>query len=88
MSEQDVTQQAEPEAPAVEEVDAEAVEAVVEEQIAFDVNEFPGGARSAIEAVLMVVDDPIQDVALASALELTVDDVREHLAGLEAEYVE
>jgi segregation and condensation protein B len=87
MSEQDVTQQAEPEAEA-QAVEAEAVETVVEEQIAFDVNEFPGGARSAIEAVLMVVDDPIQDVALASALELTVDDVREHLAGLEAEYAE
>lgn len=86
MSEQDVTEQAQPVAETVEAV--EAVETLVEEQIAFDVNEFPGGARSAIEAVLMVVDDPIQDVALASALELTVDDVREHLAALEADYTE
>src|SRR6476646_4094341 len=31
-----------------------AVEAVVEEQIAFDVNDFPGGARGAIE---LPVDD-------------------------------
>ena len=78
MSEHDMTQTAEPvERPAV-----------VEEQIAFDVGDFPGGARSAIEAVLMVVDEPIQDVSLASALELTVDDVREHLGALEAEYTE
>ena len=63
-------------------------EAGVEEQIAFDVGEFPGGARSAIEAVLMVVDEPVTEVALASALELPVDDVREHLEGLEREYAE
>jgi segregation and condensation protein B len=61
-------------------------EAVPEEQIAFDVGEFPGGARSAIEAVLMVVDEPVTDVALASALELPVEDVRGHLAELEEEY--
>jgi segregation and condensation protein B len=57
-----------------------------EEQIAFDLGDFPGGARSAIEAVLMVVDEPVTDVALASALELPVDDVRAHLEGLEEEY--
>jgi segregation and condensation protein B len=60
--------------------------AEVEEQIAFDVSEFPGGARSAIEAVLMVVDEPVTEVALASALELPVDDVRAHLVALEQEY--
>ena len=57
-----------------------------EEQIAFDVNDFPGGARGAIEAVLMVVDEPVTEMALASALELPVDDVRGHLEELEAEY--
>jgi len=57
-----------------------------DEQIAFDINDFPGGARSALEAVLMVVDEPVTEVALASALELPVDDVREHLHGLEEEY--
>lgn len=61
-------------------------DAVAEEQIAFDVNDFPGGARSAIEAVLMVVDQPITEVALASALELPTDDVRTHLEDLEREY--
>ncbi len=45
------------------------------EQVAFDVNDFPGGARSAIEAVLMVVDEPVTEASLASALELPVDDV-------------
>ena len=60
----------------------------LEEQLAFDVADFPGGARSAIEAVLMVVDEPITEVALASALELPVDDVRGHLEALEQEYTE
>jgi segregation and condensation protein B len=59
-----------------------------DEQIAFDINDFPGGARSALEAVLMVVDEPVTELALASALELPVEDVREHLAALEAEYAE
>jgi segregation and condensation protein B len=61
--------------------------AEVEEQIAFDIGDFPGGARSAIEAVLMVVDEPVTEVALASALELPLDDIRGHLAALEEEYV-
>jgi segregation and condensation protein B len=60
----------------------------LEEQLAFDVADFPGGARSAIEAVLMVVDEPISEVALASVLELPVDDVRGHLEALEEEYAE
>jgi segregation and condensation protein B len=66
----------------------DAVAAVAEEQIAFDVNDFPGGARSAIEAVLMVVDEPVTELDLASALELPVDDVRDHLQNLEREYAE
>ena len=36
----------------------------------------------------MVVDEPVTEVALASALELPVDDVRAHLDSLEAEYAE
>ena len=59
-----------------------------DEQIAFDINDFPGGARSALEAVLMVVDEPVAEVALASALELPVEDVRTHLEALESEYAE
>ncbi|KRF29816.1 SMC-Scp complex subunit ScpB [Phycicoccus sp. Soil802] len=64
----------------------EGVEAPADEQFAFDVSDFPGGARSAIEAVLMVVDQPITEISLASALELPVDDVRAHLTALEEEY--
>ncbi len=67
---------------------AEAAEVAPEEQIAFDINDFPGGARSAIEAVLMVVDQPISEVAMASALELPLDDVVAHLHALEEEYTE
>lgn len=57
-----------------------------DDQIAFDINDFPGGARSAIEAVLMVVDEPVSELSLASALELPVEDVRAHLVALEEDY--
>lgn len=59
---------------------------VGEDQIAFDLGAFPGGARAALEAVLMVVDDPVSELALASALELSVEDVHEHLLALEDDY--
>jgi len=59
---------------------------VADEQVAFDINDFPGGARGAIEAVLMVVDEPVTEMSLASALELPVDDVVEHLHALAADY--
>lgn len=55
-------------------------------QVAFDVGELPGGARGAIEAVLMVVEEPVTDFALASALELPVEEIREHLEALEHDY--
>jgi segregation and condensation protein B len=58
------------------------------DQAAFDINDFPGGARSAIEAVLMVVDEPVTELALASALELPLDTVREHLQALAQDYTE
>jgi segregation and condensation protein B len=63
-------------------------EAPQDEQIAFDINDFPGGARSALEAVLMVIDEPVTEIALASALELPIEDVRAHLEALEEEYAE
>jgi segregation and condensation protein B len=77
--------------PAADAVDAsgDGVDATVEvgdEQIAFDLSTFPGGARSAIEAVLMVVDEPVTEMSLASALELPVEDVLGHLRGLEEQY--
>ena len=63
-------------------------EAAPEEQIAFDINDFPNGARGAIEAVLMVIDEPVTEVALASALELPVEDVIGHLEALAEDYTE
>jgi segregation and condensation protein B len=58
------------------------------EQVAFDINDFAGGARAAIEAVLMVIDEPVTEISLASALELPVEDVLRHLHALAAEYDE
>jgi segregation and condensation protein B len=57
-----------------------------QEQVAFDINDFAGGARAAIEAVLMVVDEPVTELSLASALELPVEDVLGHLHDLATEY--
>ena len=60
----------------------------VEEQLAFDVADFPGGISGAIEAVLMVVDEPVTTMALASVLEQPVTDVEAALADLEGGYAE
>ena len=51
-----------------------------------DLEDLPGGARAALEAVLMVVENPVEEVQLAAALDLTVEHVTELLAGLVAEY--
>jgi len=59
-----------------------------QEQVAFDINDFAGGARAAIEAVLMVIDEPVTEMSLASALELPVEDVVAHLHALATEYDE
>ncbi|MDQ1289977.1 MAG: segregation and condensation protein [Actinomycetota bacterium] len=46
----------------------------------------PPEARGALEAVLMVVEEPVEEIALASALELPVDQVRSLLVAVAAEY--
>ena len=51
-----------------------------------DVTGLPGGAKAAVEAVLMVVDQPATEEELAAGLGLTVDRVRGLLAELEREY--
>ncbi len=56
----------------------------VEEGLDLDV--LPGGARAALEAVLMVVDEPVSEVQLAAALVLPRERVRELLLELAAEY--
>ena len=56
------------------------------EQPPLDVDALPSGARGALEAVLMVVEEPVDEVSLASALGVTVDRVNLLLGDLAAEY--
>jgi len=51
-----------------------------------DVEALPGGLRAAIEAVLMVVDEPVSAISLATALEVPVARVDAALTELETEY--
>lgn len=51
-----------------------------------DLDVLPGGAKAALEAVLMVIDEPASELELATALLLPVDRVRQLLAELQAEY--
>jgi segregation and condensation protein B len=51
-----------------------------------DVSRLPGGARAALEAVLMVIDQPATATELAAGLNLTVDVVEGLLAELQREY--
>jgi segregation and condensation protein B len=57
-----------------------------EGQLALDVRDFPGGIRGAVEAILMVVDEPVSVLSLASALEVPTSDIESTLAELETEY--
>lgn len=54
----------------------------------FDAAAVPGGVRAAIEAILMVVDEPVTPEALASALEVGVDEVLAILQGMREQYAE
>ncbi len=51
-----------------------------------DVHGLPGGLPAALEAVLMVADEPIPVVELAAALAVPTDEVAETLVTLAAEY--
>jgi segregation and condensation protein B len=53
-----------------------------------DLESLPGGARGALEAVLMVVEEPVPELALAEALDLPPARVSELLTGLAREYDE
>ena len=53
---------------------------------ALDVGSLPGGAKAAIEAVLMVLDQPATATELAAGLNLTVAVVERLLAELQREY--
>jgi segregation and condensation protein B len=56
------------------------------DELAFDVADLPGGASAALEAVLMVADEPVPAVQLAAVLGLPVDQVDHLLVELAAEY--
>ncbi|GGL23559.1 SMC-Scp complex subunit ScpB [Phycicoccus endophyticus] len=62
--------------------------APAEGQLALDVADLPGGVPGALEAVLMVVDEPVTTLALAAVLEQPVEDVERALAELERGYEE
>lgn len=85
MTEQELTDPVADEVTPVEEGVVPPVEED-EHQLAFDVHAFPGGIRGALEAVLMVVDEPITAPALASALEVPTQDVEAELAAMEEAY--
>ena len=53
-----------------------------------DLDVLPGGARAAVEAVLMVVDEPVPELTLAAALVLPRDRVQALLQEIAAEYDE
>jgi segregation and condensation protein B len=67
---------------------ADAVAPPPEDQLAFDVADFPGGIHAALEAVLMVVDEPVTVMALASAIEQPAADVESALRELEDGYAQ
>lgn len=50
------------------------------------VHQFPGGLRSTLEAILMVVDEPVTVADLASAFGISTAEVQANLEGLEFEY--
>lgn len=65
---------------------APAAEPASVAELAFDVADLPGGAEAALEAVLMVADEPIPAVQLAAVLGLPTADVEVLLEGLSEEY--
>lgn len=62
-----------------------AITDAVEQQL-LDVDTLPGGARGALEAVLMVVEEPVDDISLAAAVGVPLPRTRELLAELAADY--
>ncbi|WP_149204493.1 SMC-Scp complex subunit ScpB [Actinotalea subterranea] len=65
--------------------DETGVPATVDE-LAFDVADLPGGAEAAVEAVLMVADEPVSAVEIATVLGLATTRVEALLDELAAEY--
>lgn len=64
------------------------VEVLADETPGIDLDALPSGAKGALEAVLMVVEEPVTEVALASALQLPPPQVSSLLDELQADYTE
>ena len=60
----------------------------IEEPAELDLDAMPGGAKAAIEAILMVVDEPVTAIALAMALEVPVESVEAVLRDLDRDYAD
>lgn len=60
----------------------------IEEPAEVDLDAMPGGAKAAIEAILMVVDEPVTAIALATALEVPVESVEAVLRDLDRDYAD
>jgi segregation and condensation protein B len=59
---------------------------LAEDESGADLQSLPGGPRAALEAVLMVIDEPATDVELATAVGLPVAAVRRLLEELQRDY--
>lgn len=64
----------------------DATDDAAQEQLELDLGDLPGGIAAAIEAVLMVVDQPLTEAELGDGLRLPAHQVREVLDQLEAGY--
>jgi segregation and condensation protein B len=53
-----------------------------------DLESLPGGPRGALEAVLMVIEEAVDEIALASALGISVERITELLTSLVVDYDE
>lgn len=60
----------------------------IEEPAELDLDAMPGGAKAAIEAILMVVDEPVTAIALATALEVPVRPFEAVLRDLDRDYAD
>lgn len=71
---------------AVPGADAAAEPPAAADELAFDVDQLPGGALATLEAVLMVADEPVPAMRLATVLALPVGEVERLLQQLADEY--
>ena len=70
----------------LQQTDGDHLGGMPEPPVGLDVDALPSGARGAIEAVLMVVEEPVDETSLASALAVPLDRVMQLLGELAAEY--